>query len=675
MSYQALARKWRPRSFEEVLGQEHVVSALQNALNSQRIHHAFLFTGTRGVGKTTLARILARALNCEQDISATPCGECNACHGVDSGSFIDLIEVDAASRTKVDDTRELLDNVQYAPTLGRFKIYLIDEVHMLSTHSFNALLKTLEEPPAHVKFLLATTNPQKLPATILSRCIQFNLKAMDISRLNTQLSHILDVEQINYEPEALMILSRSADGSVRDALSLLDQAIAFGNGAVKAAEARAMLGMIDDYFTQELLQHACDQNGEMLLQTVSAMAERSVDFSSALDELMATLHNIALYKVNRRAVEWKGIETEGLIPLVERMDPELIQLFYQLCLTGKRDLGLAPDPRTGFEMIILRLATFQPALPSSAASPPMSSAKLQQESTVQPDGDKQGSKATSTPSARTFVSSVSSPPVEQPPLESEAPTNAAQRTAGVACKSAAVIEQQEKPQTTKEVEIPEKIMQSVASREVVAQPDHTLDNSPQVAAKQSEDEAPDYFDEEVRDTIPQQSCTSIVEIEIPETPEKSQPKPMSAGKGFDLSELATVDGWARYASQSGIIGISKELVMNMVPRRLQGDTLYLTLDKNSKSLFSEARLEKISRHCSEQSGSAIKLKVEIVEVGKTDVETPSRQRQRHQDQTQAAAEDAFCNDPNVIELIKLFDGEVVTGSITPGQSAPGHSGS
>ena len=361
MSYQALARKWRPRSFDEVMGQEHVVSALSNALDSQRIHHAFLFTGTRGVGKTTLARIFARALNCEKGVSASPCGECNACHGVDQGNFIDLIEVDAASRTKVDDTRELLDNVQYAPTLGRYKIYLIDEVHMLSISSFNALLKTLEEPPAHVKFLLATTDPQKLPATILSRCIQFNLKAMDIARLNKQLEKILQSEKIEFDAEALMILARSADGSVRDALSLLDQAIAFGNGIVRTTEVRNMLGMIDDHFTHSLLQQICAAQGEQILHTVMQMAERSVDYAAALDDILTTLHNIALYQVNPQALEWKGIESSAIADIAAIMDAELVQLLYQICLIGKRDLALAPDPRTGFEMVMLRMTAFQPA--------------------------------------------------------------------------------------------------------------------------------------------------------------------------------------------------------------------------------------------------------------------------------------------------------------------------
>ena len=363
MSYLALARKWRPKLFSQVVGQAHVVSALTNALTHQRVHHAFLFSGTRGVGKTTLARIFAKALNCETGIRAEPCGECPACSGVDVGNFIDLIEVDAASRTRVDDTRELLDNVQYTPTQGRFKIYLIDEVHMLSTHSFNALLKTLEEPPEHVKFLLATTNPQKLPTTILSRCIQFNLKTVDIGRIASQLEKILIAEEIRHESPALTLIARSAQGSVRDALSLLDQAIAFSNGNVNEERVRAMLGMIDNQFILQLLDHVLQGEGSRLLSTVSDMAERAVDYAGALNEMISTLHNLALFQISPVSVEWKGVDTEELRILAGNADPESVQLLYQIALMGKRDFEYAPDARSGFEMILMRMLAFNPGAP------------------------------------------------------------------------------------------------------------------------------------------------------------------------------------------------------------------------------------------------------------------------------------------------------------------------
>ena len=360
MSYLALARKWRPGSFADVIGQEHVVSALSNALNNQRVHHAFLFTGTRGVGKTTLARIFAKALNCESGVSATPCGECSACASIEHGNFVDLIEVDAASRTKIDDTRELLDNVQYTPTQGRYKIYLIDEVHMLSTHSFNALLKTLEEPPEHVKFLLATTDPQKLPTTILSRCIQFNLKSVELDQLQAQLTKILDSESINYELSAIGVIARSANGSVRDALSLLDQAIAYSNSNISTEHVRNMLGMIDDQLIFQLFNQICRREGVNCLETIRQMAEKSADYFSALDDLLTLIHNIALYQVDPGSLKWKGLEPENFDLISKETDQENLQLLYQIALMGKKDIDYAPDPKSGFEMIVIRMISFLP---------------------------------------------------------------------------------------------------------------------------------------------------------------------------------------------------------------------------------------------------------------------------------------------------------------------------
>ncbi|MDH3311020.1 MAG: DNA polymerase III subunit gamma/tau [Gammaproteobacteria bacterium] len=366
MSYQVLARKWRPRNFAELVGQSHVVQPLVNALDHGRLHHAFLFTGTRGVGKTTIARILAKSLNCETGVSSKPCGQCSACQEVDEGRFVDLIEVDAASRTKVDDTRELLDNVQYAPSRGRYKVYLIDEVHMLSGHSFNALLKTLEEPPPHVKFLLATTDPQKLPVTVLSRCLQFNLKRLSHDQIAAQIQKILDAEGIVHDAASIKLLARAADGSVRDGLSLLDQAIAYGGGQVNEAEVRAMLGTIEQDFIERLLLRleAGDVSG--LLQAVSEAAEFGLDYEAVLKELLLSLHRIAVAQADPALA---GEEGEGVLTHARAMLPQDVQLYYQIGIMGQRDLPFAPDPRIGLEMTLLRMVAFRPSMPDETHAP------------------------------------------------------------------------------------------------------------------------------------------------------------------------------------------------------------------------------------------------------------------------------------------------------------------
>ncbi len=358
MSYQVLARKWRPRNFAELVGQQHVVQPLVNALDHGRLHHAFLFTGTRGVGKTTIARILAKSLNCETGVTSKPCGQCSACKEVDEGRFVDLIEVDAASRTKVDDTRELLDNVQYAPTRGRYKVYLIDEVHMLSGHSFNALLKTLEEPPPHVKFLLATTDPQKLPVTVLSRCLQFNLKRLPLDQIGSQIQKILDAEGIAHDAASIKLLARAADGSMRDGLSLLDQAIAYGGGQVNETEVRAMLGTIDQNFIEGILQGLESGDVVSLLNTVSEIAEFGLDYEAVLKELLLALHRIALAQAEPKLA---GEEGESVLAHARAMSPQDVQLYYQIGVMGSRDLPYVPDPRSGLEMTLLRMVAFRPA--------------------------------------------------------------------------------------------------------------------------------------------------------------------------------------------------------------------------------------------------------------------------------------------------------------------------
>ena len=360
MSYQVLARKWRPRNFAEMVGQEHVVRALSNALDHGRLHHAYLFTGTRGVGKTTLARILSKSLNCETGVSSTPCGECSICREVDEGRFVDLLEVDAASKTGVDDTRELLDNVPYAPVRGRYKVYLIDEVHMFSGHSFNALLKTLEEPPPHVKFLLATTDPQKVPVTVLSRCLQFNLKRLPVEQIEDQFRHILDAEGVDHEPAALAILARAADGSMRDGLSLLDQAIAFGGGVVKDADVRGMLGVVASERLPVMLDAVARADAEAVMAEIGALAEHAPDFAGLLREVVTLLHRVAVLQQVPNAAQASWGEVERLQALAASLPAEDVQLFYQIALTGQRDLPLAPDARSAFEMVMLRMLAFRP---------------------------------------------------------------------------------------------------------------------------------------------------------------------------------------------------------------------------------------------------------------------------------------------------------------------------
>ena len=362
MSYIVLARKWRPKRFAEMVGQEHVLRALGNALDSGKVHHAFLFTGTRGVGKTTIARILAKSLNCETaGVSSNPCGICAACREIDEGRFVDLIEVDAASRTKVDDTRELLDNVQYAPSRGRFKVYLIDEVHMLSNHSFNALLKTLEEPPPHVKFLLATTDPQKLPVTVLSRCLQFSLKRLPASLIGDRLKYIAGAEHLEFDPAAAALLARAAEGSMRDALSLLDQLIAFGGGTLNEVNARAMLGTIDRGHVGRLIDALARADGSSLLAEVKDLDRDAPDYDRALVELAAFLQRIAIVQiVPDAALQDEEFDADSLTRLAQAISPEDVQLYYQIALGGRRDLAMAPDPRMGFEMTLLRMLAFRP---------------------------------------------------------------------------------------------------------------------------------------------------------------------------------------------------------------------------------------------------------------------------------------------------------------------------
>ncbi|MEW5771439.1 MAG: DNA polymerase III subunit gamma/tau [Pseudomonadota bacterium] len=377
MSHQVLARKWRPRTFEQLVGQEHVVRALSNALTQGRLHHAYLFTGTRGVGKTTLARILAKCLNCESGVTAQPCGQCAACTQIDGGRFVDLIELDAASNTGVDNMREILENAQYAPTSGRYKVYIIDEVHMLSRNAFNAMLKTLEEPPGHVIFILATTDPQKVPVTVLSRCLQFNLKQMPPGHVAGHLKNVLEAEGVPFESGALHLLARAAAGSMRDALSLTDQAIAYGQGGLKEEEVRGMLGVIDQAYLLPILTALAAQDGPAMMREADELAARGFSFDAALQDLAGLLHQIALAQGVPEAVDEDAPERDRLFELARRLDPETVQVLYQIATLGRRDLEWAPDEFAGFSMTLLRMLAFLPGTAPAAPVPPPSGRRFE----------------------------------------------------------------------------------------------------------------------------------------------------------------------------------------------------------------------------------------------------------------------------------------------------------
>lgn len=428
MPHQVLARQFRPHQFSEVVGQTYAVQALTHALDQNRLHHAYLFTGTRGVGKTTLARIIAKALNCEKGISSTPCGECENCREIDAGRFPDLYEIDAASRTKVEDTRELLDNVQYSPVKGRFKIYLIDEVHMLSGHSFNALLKTLEEPPAHVKFLLATTESQKLPATVLSRCLQFHLLQMPPKQIAEHLAYILTKEKIEYEAEALFLIGKAADGSMRDALSLLDQSIAFGDGQVLTASVKTMLGTLDDQIIVDLLTTLVAQDGNALLQLSAQLNDQGASYARALAELLNLLHQIAILQI---VPDFEGeLASESLRQLATRISREDIQLYYQIALIGQKDIHSAPSPRCGFEMTLLRMLAFAPIGANLPASSPIKPAT----SVNNPEAGKRQAEASSRPPERSSALPLSETPSSWPELFNRLNLSGAVRAMAEVCE-------------------------------------------------------------------------------------------------------------------------------------------------------------------------------------------------------------------------------------------------
>ncbi|HGY5077029.1 DNA polymerase III subunit gamma/tau [Citrobacter freundii] len=640
MSYQVLARKWRPQTFADVVGQEHVLTALANGLSLGRIHHAYLFSGTRGVGKTSIARLLAKGLNCETGITATPCGVCDNCREIEQGRFVDLIEIDAASRTKVEDTRDLLDNVQYAPARGRFKVYLIDEVHMLSRHSFNALLKTLEEPPAHVKFLLATTDPQKLPVTILSRCLQFHLKALDVEQIRHQLEHILNEEHIAHEPRALQLLSRAADGSLRDALSLTDQAIASGDGQVSTQAVSTMLGTLDDDQALSLVEAVVSGNGERAMTLVNDAAARGIEWEALLVEMLALLHRIAMVQLTPSALgsDMAAIE-QRMRELARTVPPTDIQLYYQTLLIGRKELPYAPDRRMGVEMTLLRALAFHPRVPLPEPEVPRQSFA---------------------PAAPTAIMAPTQAPEQQPaPAHQDVPLSEAtsqvlaarsqlQRAQGAtkAKKSEPAAASRARPVNNAALERLASVTERVQARPAAS----TLEKAP---AK--------------KEAYRWKTTNPVAEVkEVVATP-KALKKALEHEKTPELAaklaaEAIERDPWAAQVSQLSLPKLVEQVALNAWKEE-NGNEVRLHLRSTQRHLNSSGAQQRLAEALSSLTGSAVELT--IVEDDNPAVRTPLEWRQAIYEEKLAQARESIIADNNIQTLRRFFDAELDEESIRP----------
>lgn len=625
MSYQVLARKWRPKTFDELAGQEHVLKALVNALENQRLHHAYLFTGTRGVGKTTIARILARSLNCEKGITPKPCGECSACQEINEGRFVDLIEVDAASRTKVEDTRELLENIQYRPTRGRYKIYLIDEVHMLSAHSFNALLKTLEEPPEHVKFLLATTDPQKLPVTVLSRCLQFNLKNLTAALIEQHLEYILGEEKVPTETEALWHIARAANGSMRDALSLTDQAISHGGGKLSETEVVTMLGTVDRRKIYELLDALAAGNAEELLAISDSLAEFSPDYFALVQDILVLMHAVAVQQSVPSANRFEGLDKEKVETYARLFSPEDVQIIYQMLLMGQKDIAIAPDLHMGFEMLLLRLAAFQPAAPGEQLQPdsPSASSKEESASLKKPE-----------PRPRGAAPPPFSEPVSTP--ESVEPVQAAEPESAQAPPEAASAAQPPVPV-------------SAANKFPEERFDDTDD---------SEDlflEAEQYLAENLTDQLPE--VPEVKAEKLAENQEEAIDDELVSPES--LSELGP-ESWIALFGRLQIGGMLKSLCAHLVLESVQGSDLQFILTGEGQAMFNDGHKQKLAEAISAYFNAPVAVSVRN---GDTDMETPSMYARRRYQEKLMEAEQSIMNSPVVQKLVDEFQAELVPGSV------------
>lgn len=662
MSYQVLARKWRPRIFREMVGQEHVLQALINALDQNRLHHAYLFTGTRGVGKTTIARILAKCLNCEKGVTSEPCGECSSCREIAEGRFVDLIEVDAASRTKVEDTRELLENVQYAPTRGRYKVYLIDEVHMLSNSSFNALLKTLEEPPPHVKFLLATTDPQKLPMTILSRCLQFNLKNMTPERIVDHLRFVLGEEQVPFDEPALWQLGRAADGSMRDAMSLTDQAIAFGSGRVGDADVRTMLGTIDQTAVYDIVNALATFDGKTVLAAVAQLSEQSPDYAGVLAEMLGVFHRIAIAQAFPDAVDDTRGDREQILSLARQIASEDIQLFYQIALLGRRDLPLAPDARAGFEMVLLRLLAFKPQGVTDVPTKPLPHST--------PVANKVASQ--SVPSAALPV--VQSTTVVAPVVETVLPPEPLVPQP----VQPSVITSEEKPPfdgpydnaVLAERLIPSETELSIQHTEQALAPaDSQLDEAisgadeydtfmagqPAVDALLTEQPTPMVVE-------PHQAPVEAPVLQV--SPVATIVPPERAVEVATEIPLAEADEsrWTEIYLGLGVSGLLQSTVSNCQWLRKEGNSIHFVLDQHNSTLFDSGHEQRLSALLSTYFGEPIQAHITV---GALTGDTPAAAAIRYRQARQADAEAAIFNDPIVQQLMAHFGATVTEGTIEP----------
>lgn len=640
MSYQVLARKWRPQTFADVVGQQHVLTALANGLSLGRIHHAYLFSGTRGVGKTSIARLLAKGLNCETGITATPCGVCDNCREIEQGRFVDLIEIDAASRTKVEDTRDLLDNVQYAPARGRFKVYLIDEVHMLSRHSFNALLKTLEEPPPHVKFLLATTDPQKLPVTILSRCLQFHLKALDVEQIRHQLEHILGEEKVASEPRALQLLARAADGSLRDALSLTDQAIASGDGQVTTAAVSAMLGTLDDDQALSLIEAMVHADGQRVMALLNDAAARGIEWEALLVEMSALLHRVAMVQLSPSALgsDMAAIE-QRMRELARVVPPADVQLYYQTLLIGRKELPWAPDRRMGVEMTLLRALAFHPRKPLPEPEVPRQAAAIPvvNQAAVQPAARPQAApppnrEAAALPDSTSQILQARSQLMRH-------------QEADKAKKNEPAAQRLARPAKSSALERLASVTERVQSRP-----------APSVPEKAAKPEAYRWKSQNPVEVVPEPVATPKAlkkALEHEKTPELAQKL---------AAESLERDEWAAEIDRLVLPKLVQQLALNAWKEQ-DGNRVCLHLRPGQRHLNSPSAQKTLADAMSSLHGEAVELT--IIEDENLARRTPLEWRQAIYEEKLAQARESMSSDSNIQTLQRFFDAELDEDSIRP----------